>query len=474
MKRLYIYRTLFSILIFFLAGHANSQHLDDYLFIAAKNNPGLKAKFNEYQAALERAPQVGSLPDPQLSFGIFIKPMQRFTGNQVAEISLMQMFPWYGTLSEAKNEASLMAKAKFESFNEAKSLLFYEVKATWNVLYLLEKEIGIAEENIRILKMLEQIAISRFVGGGEKPQGSAGMKTGEQMESSVSSGDMNTGQAGMNAMGTLKEDTKSNTSTMNSMVRQDIMGGGGSMVDVLRVQIELNELYYKLALLKDSKQPLLAQFNKLLNRTSGEVVMMPDNIPVATLPAQVSEIPDSIRLNSPMLKMLEKEEEAFMAQGNMNRKMGFPMIGVGLQYSIFRPREGNQSMMNGKNMLMPMATISIPLWRKKYNAAVQEAGFMQEAVIEQRRDVSNQLMVSYEEAIKDYKDAHRRIELYQQQTALAQQVLNLLTVQYTTAGSDFEEVLRMQQQLLEYRLKGLDARVDGHVAVAMLERLMGR
>ena len=40
------------------------QSLDDYLKTAAENNPGLKAKFNEYLAALEKLPQAKSLPDP--------------------------------------------------------------------------------------------------------------------------------------------------------------------------------------------------------------------------------------------------------------------------------------------------------------------------------------------------------------------------------------------------------------------------
>ena len=66
------------------------------------------------------------------------------------------------------------------------------------------------------------------------------------------------------------------------------------------------------------------------------------------------------------------------------------------------------------------------------------------------------------------------MKLYQDQTSLANQALNILIAQYTTEGSQFEEVLRMQQQLLDYRLKYLDALIDGNIAVAMMERLMGR
>lgn len=88
--------------LFFIAVNSIGQTLDDYLVIAAENNPNLKAKYFQYQAALERVPQVGSLPDPQLGFSFFIMPMERYMGNQIGTISLMQMFPWFGTLGAAK------------------------------------------------------------------------------------------------------------------------------------------------------------------------------------------------------------------------------------------------------------------------------------------------------------------------------------------------------------------------------------
>ena len=98
----------------------NSQQYPDSLFqyleIAAKNNPTVRQKFTEYQAALQKIPQVGSLSDPELSLGVFLKPMELVSGNQVADIRLMQMFPWFGVLKNAKDEMSLMANAKFELF----------------------------------------------------------------------------------------------------------------------------------------------------------------------------------------------------------------------------------------------------------------------------------------------------------------------------------------------------------------------
>jgi outer membrane protein TolC len=439
--------------------------LNNYLIIAAENNPNLKSKYFQYQAALERVTQVGSLPDPQLGFSFFIMPMERYMGNQVGTISLMQMFPWFGTLGAAKNEMTFMAKAKFEEFNEAKSMLFYEVRANWYALQLLEKEIAITKENIELLKTMEQIALTRFKSGGGSGT-SMDMKNG----SSQSAGNSGSGMSEMSGMNTPSTNQPISKSTNKNISTSS----GGSMIDVLRVQMEINELQNNLALLEDSKIPLTARFNQLLNRDKNEPVMFSDSIIAATMPISLNDIPDSIKNNNPMLKMLEQDEQAFIAQGKMNKKMGLPMIGLGLQYDMFRPRDNSTSMMNGRNMLMPMATVTVPLWRKKYTASVRESDFMRQSVIEQKQDLNNQLMVNYEDALKDYKDAERRVKLYQDQTSLANQALNILIVQYSTEGSNFEEVLRMQQQLLDYRLKYLDALIDGNIAVAMMERLMGR
>ena len=68
------YKILIGILFLLITSVVSAQQddLDNYLKIAAENNPGLKAKFNDYMAALEVAPQVRTLPDPQLAFAYFI------------------------------------------------------------------------------------------------------------------------------------------------------------------------------------------------------------------------------------------------------------------------------------------------------------------------------------------------------------------------------------------------------------------
>ena len=55
--------------------------------------------------------------------------------------------------------------------------------------------------------------------------------------------------------------------------------------------------------------------------------------------------------------------------------MSYPMIGIGLQYSLINKMDHPIGMadMNGKDMVMPMVKISLPLFRRKYNAQQRES-----------------------------------------------------------------------------------------------------
>lgn len=465
------YLTKQFLFIFFVSAITiSSQTLDDYLKKAAENNPGLRSKFYSYQASLEKINQVGSLPDPQLSFGYFIEPMERYMGNQVADISLMQMFPWFGTLEAAEEEAALMAKAKYEAFNDAKSMLFFEVKSTWYELYLLQEEIKITEENLEILQTLEKLAINRLRSGGTSQTGSSKSSTMKSEQPSASSNGMGGMSMSSQSPTTISSTQKQSMSSMgNSM---NTMSTDNSMIDVLRVHLEINELQNKLELIHDSMKPLIVRFNYLLNRSEDEFVNIPDTLQPSQLPGKDNELANNIRSLNPMIRMLQKEEEAFIAQEEMNRKMGYPMIGLGLQYSIFQQRPG--SMMEPNNMVMPMATISIPLWRGKYDGAIEESKIRQKEISQLRLETGNQLISSYENVIKNFNDAERRVTLYQKQRDIAQQTLDLLIVQYSTSGTQFEELLRIQQQLFDYQLKSIKAVVDQNLSVAMIDRLIGR
>ena len=153
-------RHIYIICIFLLLPFTafTQQDLDNYLVIAAENNPGLRVKFNDYMAALEVAPQVNALPDPQVAFAYFISPIETRVGPQQFRFSASQMFPWFGTLKAKENVANQAAKAKYEVFLESKSKLFNDVRSNYYNIYFNRRAIEITMENLEILRSFKRLA----------------------------------------------------------------------------------------------------------------------------------------------------------------------------------------------------------------------------------------------------------------------------------------------------------------------------
>lgn len=450
-----------------------AQNLESYLQEAAENNPELKARFVEYLSSMEKVPQVGALPDPEFTFGVFTRPMELLMGNQRAELTLMQMFPWFGMLRNQRNEAAIMAKATYENFREAKNQLYFEIKESWYRLHQIHEEIKITEENLEILRSIERMALVRFQSAEGGSGGSQGNMSGTGRPSSINP--QRTAPSGMGGMGSMGNSSSPqvtggrSTATMGAY--NETMSGSG-MAEVLRVQIEIKEIENELETLKEARIHSSINFNTLINRNIDKEIILADTLLPRSLSSGSLVLSDSILDKYPMSQMLDAEIEAFQVQQDMAKLNGLPMMGVGLNYMIFSPRNsGEMGMTGGNNMLMPMIRFSLPIYRKKYKAQLKEAELNKEAVTYRKSSIQNNLMLQWHESINELSGIERKMNLYKEQSELAAQALDIMLTSYAANGSSFEDILRMRQQLLEYRSKLINAVVDQNITIAMLERI---
>ncbi|WP_375580199.1 TolC family protein [Marivirga tractuosa] len=400
------------ILVFLGTSVSQAQVLDDYFKIAAENNPGLQAKYREFEAAIQKVEQVNTLPDPNFSFGYFISPVETRVRPQKARFSLTQMFPWFGTLRAQGNAAALMAEAKYQAFLDARNRLYYQVAAAYYPLYELNQWKEIERENIEILESYKTITNKKFE------------------------------------------------------------NGVGTMVDFLRVDIMLKDATTNLSILNDKEAPLLTRFNKLLNREEDALVTVEDSLVAQALPDNFRK--DSLLTNNPVLEELDLKIASSEASEEVAYKQGLPKFGVGLDYAIVGNRPEVELPDNGQDILMPMVSVSIPIFRSKYKAAVKEAQLMQESYSLQKKDFANTLTSNYEMAWFEIQQQQELIELYDQQIQESNQALNLLFTAYSNSGNEFEEVLRMQQQLLKYEKMKATAATQYQIALAKLNYLTAK
>jgi hypothetical protein len=104
---------------------------------------------------------------------------------------------------------------------------------------------------------------------------------------------------------------------------------------------------------------------------------------------------------------------------------------------------------------------------------MQEEVRLQKTATEQGyQATANALQTEYYEALQLYNDARRRMKLYADQTELADKSLNILMKSFSASGSGLTDLLRIQQQTLDYELRSIEAITDNNTAVAWMKRLM--
>jgi hypothetical protein len=245
--------------------------------------------------------------------------MELISGNQAADIKLMQMFPWFGVIKNAKDEMSLMAKMKFEAFRAAKLQVYYDVQRAWFDLYKVRQNIRISEKNVELLKTIERLTLVKFrsgSSGGSSAVSGGNMSGGTASTSTSGSSGMNSMGSGSGASTASRPATSSGTSSMGSS------SGASGLSEVYQIQIEAASLEDNIASLKNEELSAVARFNSLLNRPQKTPVATVELLPTEPLDIAYLSVNDSMFTRNPMLGML-----AYEANGSAHGGSGAELYG---------------------------------------------------------------------------------------------------------------------------------------------------
>ena len=459
--------TLASLLLFLWSGtqSIHGQTLEDYLLQAAENNPGLKAAYARYQATAEQGNQA-SLPNPELQAGAFIRPMERYMGNQTADFRLMQMFPWFGMLSTQKEEAYHMAQAGYQLFLEEKNRLFFEVKSTWNSLLLLQGEQQLAQENLEYLMKYETLALMQYQVGNSIVLPSNSFRQANTSSSPANDNQMS-GMGGSTSPPTLGASTSS-----SGMSAVPMVGSSTGLTAILQIRLQIKELESTLQQLTANKEVIQYQFQQLLNRPMEANLVLPTTWEKAQLTLAKQDYLANIKESNPMLAMYASEQMAFTQQAKMAKLEGKPMLGAGINYMTFTSRLESGMPMGGQDMVMPMMTLSLPIYRKKIASKIKQADYLKNGAMMQQEEMANQLTLQWASAFRNWEESERLLSLYDAQVALVEQQLQVMETTYSSGTLSLSEVIQTQQLLLDYRRKKLNALYQQHQSLAQLDALL--
>ncbi len=418
-------------LAFSTRAFTQTDSLQNYMVMAVHNSPAARAAYRSYEAALQRVIPAGTLDDPQISADIYPKPMTHVNGKTIADINIMQMFPWFGTLKAARQEKSWTAEAAYQQYREVGLAQTLVVQKLWYRMLSLQEQILTVQENIRLLENIKKVALFKY----KTPDVMYGMGKGS--------------------------------------------GGKAKMSDQLRIQVEIEKLQEQEEDVKSQLVTGMKQFNILLHRNELLSVALPDTLFESLMPLVKVE---DIESRNPQLVLLKAQGKSYLAQAEKARKMGLPMFGVGVGWMFNEKRNidnttgdmtgsGSMGHMNGMDMPMVMLKVSLPIYRKKVKAQERAAALMKANTDESYTDQVDRIRSRYDGIIRESEEARRRIELCDKESRILDHTITLMSAEYVNGTSSITDILQTQRMLIDFKLKRYDAVAAYDTAAAEMENL---
>lgn len=457
----------------------STDSLRHYLQVAEQASATVQAEWQRYQASKERVRQAGAYPDPEVEVGTYLQAMPTLMGRQLLDISLMQMFPWFGSKPAARREAGAMANMAYERYRAERDRVHYEVKSKWYRLMSLREQVKTIRENITLLHQLEQLALRKLATAGTVSSSRAMSMPSRSVAQGVSMA--SSSMPGMSSMMGSKPPVSSTeiqgtisgaSGGSMSAMQANAMTDGGRMSDVLRLQLEAGELDEQLLSLVEQERLQRAEFNFLLNRSVDSPIALGDTLTLFI--QEPSALLSELYARNPMLSMARAEEESVRAKKEMDRLMGLPMFGLGLQYSVMSgghtPQNGGH--VAGRDMIMPMIKLSLPIFRGKYNAQRRENEYNLQALSHKQTDIRQQIQATHLDLKQKLDAGVRKIALYERQYQLLLSTWSLIRQEFVAGKQALSEVIAVERQLLDYRLRRIEAIAEYNMQVASMERLL--
>ena len=388
--------------------------LQDYLRLAALNNAGLKAAFEEWKAAAEQVPQARSLPDPQFTYSYFVREVETRVGPQRNKLGIMQVFPWLGVIEARTDAAAAAAKAARGRYEAKKLSLFYEVKDAFYEYAYLARAVEIARENLELVKHFEEVARTKYI------------------------------------------------------------AVTASHPDVIRAQIELAKVEDQLKTLEDFRRPIAARLNAVLNRQSFAMLPWPSRGQFHKVEINRDRILALLRASNPELQSLELEVAGAKSRVELAKKKFYPNVGVGVDWIQTDDALMPGARDSGKDPVILMFSMNLPLWRKSYRAAELQAEANMRRARQRKTQTENTIIAHAERAVYDFDDSARKIKLYGDiLIPKAEELLNVSETAYKGGTLDFLSLIDAQRTFLEYELNHERAVTDNLQSLAQLEMLAG-
>ncbi len=372
----------------------NAQQLETLINEALANSPEIQKFELQYRIVSEKVNEVNTIPNTEFGVGYFISEPETRTGAQRFKVSAKQMLPWFGNISARENYVSSLADAKYEDIVIAKRKLVVSVSQSYYNLYAIMAKQVVLSENIELLDTYETLALT------------------------------------------------------------SVEVGKASAVDVLRLQMRQNELEQLKQVLEQQYLAEQSNINNLLNRGNNLTINVVDGL---IIPSEDFEINSENLAFHPELLKYDKLYQSVEQSELLNQKESSPMIGFGLDYVNVEKRPNMDFSDNGKDIVMPMVSISIPVFNNKFKSQTKQNELRQQEIIAQKQERLNRLQTVLDKAINDRISSRINYTTQTKNLGQARDAEEILIKSYETGTIDFNDVLDIQELQLKFQLNLIES-----------------
>jgi outer membrane protein, heavy metal efflux system len=384
-------------------------------------NPDLARARREAVAAALRAPQVSALPDPMATLTPFLASPETRVGPQLLAAGISQRVPWFGKLA-LREQAALYAAAaaRAEAEGRAVALVTETRRLYYDLAFLAAQEAAVRADRTT-LEHYEEVARARY------------------------------------------------------------SSGVGLEQAVVKLQAEITRDDNRLLDIAVRRAALLASLDALRDREQGSslpAVALPREPPRPQLIFDVLEElalatrPEVARARSRLAEMATMVELA--------KKDYFPDVTVGLNYTVVGRRDdaAGRAMPpegNGDDVVGLLAGVNLPVWRRRLDAAVEEASERELAAQEGLRSVANEIARALGDLVHRIPLTAAQYELLDGVlTIQAEEALRSAETAYGAGALGALDLLDAERVLLEVRVAAARTLADLAIAVARLEGAVAR
>ena len=387
---------------------AGAQELQILIDEALTNNPKIKKFELQYRIASEKVNEVNTLPNTEFGVGFFASEPETRTGAQRFKVSVKQMLPWFGNITAREKYVSSLAASKYEDITIVKRKLVASVlQSYYNLVTNTAKQV-VLNNKIQLLKTYETLALT------------------------------------------------------------SVEVGKSSAVAVLRLQMRTNEIQQLKSTLEQQYLSEQTNFNKLLNRDKNITIAVLDAM---DMPSVDFETNSEKLIFHPELLKYDKLYQSITQSEVLNQKESNPMIGFGFDYVNVAKRPDMNFGDNGKDIVMPMLTVSIPIFNNSRASKTKQNNLQQAELLAQKQERLNALKVLLDTAINNRTSARIRYETQAKNLKQAKYAEEILVKNYETVAIDFKDLLEIQELQLKFEMNIIESVNNYYIQTTIINYL---